>query len=85
MPHAIKIPDDVVVVVCLHVWQPPDLTHFTVTVCPSGLVVVVGLQSGRFGSALVHSQVTVAETPPPPAIRAVTKWRVPSAAGVREL
>jgi len=68
----------------LHVWQPPDLTHFTVTVCPSGLVVVVGLQSGGFGAALVPSQVTVAETPPPPAIRAVTKWRVPSAAGVCE-
>jgi hypothetical protein len=64
---------EVVVVVCLQVWQPPDFVHCTVIVCPPGLVVMVGLQSGVSGSALVHSQVIVVVTPPePPAFRAVT-------------
>src|SRR6476619_3378916 len=62
-----------VVVVCLQSVHPPDFTHLIVVVWPSGEVVLLGLQSGIFGSPLVHLQfmVTVATAPPPPA-RAVT-------------
>ena len=61
----------VVVVVCLHVLQPPDFLHVTRTVPPPGLRVTEGLQSGLSGSDFVHSQVTSVVTPtPPPAMRA---------------
>jgi hypothetical protein len=73
IPQAMNSPDDVVVVVVLHVLQPPDFVHFTRIVCPSGLVVLVGLQSGLFGSALVQAQVVDVSTPPePPVFLAVT-------------
>jgi hypothetical protein len=60
-----KTPLVVVVTVCLHVWHPPLFTHLTVIV-PSMDLVLFGLQSGLFGSALVHSQPTLTSTPKPP-------------------
>jgi hypothetical protein len=60
-------------VVCLQSMHPPDFTHLIVVVWPSGEVVLFALQSGLFGSPLVHSQVMVAVAPaPPPPARAVT-------------
>jgi hypothetical protein len=66
LPHAITTPEDVVVVVCLHVLHPPVLLHLTRIVPPPGVLVETGSQSGSSGSAAVHSHVTVVSAPPPP-------------------
>jgi len=58
------IPLLVVVTVCLHVWHPPLFTHWTVMV-PSMDFLLFALQSGLFGSALVHSQLTLTSVSKP--------------------
>ena len=57
----------VVDILVLQVLHPPDFTHLTVVMWPE--VVLWGLQSGLFGSALVHSHSTLTVAPTPPGAR----------------
>jgi hypothetical protein len=57
----------VVDMLVLQVLHPPDFTQLTVVLLPE--VVLWGLQSGLFGSDLVHSHSMVTVPPTPPARR----------------